>query len=54
MSRKHIVRRKNSLPLNWTVEDWKDFYYTLKAFKERLIARHTAQQRKFKRNLRDE
>ncbi len=39
------MKRKNPLPfylIPWTVEDWKDFYHTLQAFKDRVRARHRA------------
>ena len=34
-----IVQRKFS-SIRWTVEDWKDFYHTLKTFKHRVFKRH--------------
>jgi len=29
------------LHVEWTVEDWKDFWHTLRAFEERVMTRHT-------------
>lgn len=32
--------RKKWRKIHWSSEDWKDFYYTIKQFKLRIIRRH--------------